>query len=77
MSDYRDCTVTETANQGKARRWAKRGIALGALTVPMVAVLGGTASAAELTPIAEYLDHTIAGTSAAVVKALAALLGVS
>ncbi|WP_410652410.1 hypothetical protein [Amycolatopsis sp. cmx-4-54] len=42
----------------------------------MLAVFGGSASAAELTPIAEYLDSTIAGLSASLVEALAALLGV-
>ncbi|GAA1243178.1 hypothetical protein GCM10009676_30910 [Prauserella halophila] len=60
-----------------AKRWTMRGLAVSALAVPMVAVLGGTASAAELTPIAEYLDETIAATSASLVEALGVLLGVS
>ncbi|OLT47055.1 hypothetical protein BJF85_01220 [Saccharomonospora sp. CUA-673] len=67
---------TQTA-PGTAKRWTKRGLAVGALTVPMLAILGGTASAAELAPIAEYLDETVAATSASVVDALAILLGVS
>ncbi|MCK2241430.1 MULTISPECIES: hypothetical protein [unclassified Crossiella] len=59
------------------RTWARRTAAV-ALTIPVVALIaGGSASAAEITPIAEYLDATVAGTSKAVVKALAALLGVS
>ncbi|GAA1202565.1 hypothetical protein [Prauserella alba] len=60
-----------------AKRWTTRGLAVSALTVPMVAVLGGTAAAAELTPIAEYLDETVAATSASLVEALAVVLGVS
>ncbi|WP_101613235.1 hypothetical protein [Amycolatopsis sp. BJA-103] len=66
MSDTRSTT----------RRWTKRGLAAGLLAVPMLAVFGGSASAAELTPIAEYLDSTIAGLSASLVQALATLLGV-
>ncbi|WP_158880795.1 hypothetical protein [Amycolatopsis anabasis] len=68
--------VTAPKTESRGKRWTKRGIAVGALTVPMLALIGGQASAAELTPIAEYLDETIASTSAALVQALAALLGV-
>ncbi|KID29690.1 hypothetical protein [Prauserella rugosa] len=70
--------MTETQKTtSTAKRWTMRGLAVSALAVPMVAVLGGSASAAELTPIAEYLDETIASTSAALVEALGVLLGVS
>ncbi|GAA2787879.1 hypothetical protein [Crossiella cryophila] len=59
------------------RTWARRTAAV-ALTIPVLAlVASGSASAAELTPIAEYLDATVASTSKSVVKALAALLGVT
>ncbi|MBB3661099.1 MULTISPECIES: hypothetical protein [Prauserella salsuginis group] len=68
--------MTEKQTPRPAQRWTVRGLAVSALAVPMLAVLGGTASAAELTPIAEYLDETIATTSASLVEALALLLGV-
>ncbi|MBB4682526.1 hypothetical protein [Amycolatopsis jiangsuensis] len=58
-------------------RWLKRTLVTGAFAVPMLALAGGSASAAELTPIAEYLDSTVASTSASLVSALATLLGVS
>ncbi|ASR35087.1 hypothetical protein BAY61_08965 [Prauserella marina] len=63
-------------SQSTARRWTLRGIAVSALALPLIAVAGGQASAAELAPIAEYLDSTIAATSASLVEALAILLGV-
>ncbi|MBK1786463.1 hypothetical protein [Prauserella cavernicola] len=69
-------TENQVATRSTAKRWTLRGIAVSALIVPMLAVVGGQASAAELTPIAEYLDETIAATSASLVEALAALLGV-
>ncbi|WP_020666254.1 hypothetical protein [Amycolatopsis nigrescens] len=75
MSDFQEAPATSTDT--KAKRWTKRGVALGVITVPLLAMLGGQASAAELTPIAEYLDETIASTSAALVEALGVLLGVS
>ncbi|GAA3560357.1 hypothetical protein GCM10022222_50110 [Amycolatopsis ultiminotia] len=66
-----------TDKHPSTRRWLKRTLVAGAFAVPMLAVAGGSASAAELTPIAEYLDSTVASTSASVVGALAAVLGVS
>jgi len=69
--------VAAQKTESTKRRWTRRGVTLGLLTAPMLAMLGGQASAAELTPIAEYLDSTIAGLSASLVEALAALLGVS
>ncbi|GAB3587610.1 hypothetical protein GCM10027445_67890 [Amycolatopsis endophytica] len=69
--------VTAPKTESKTRRWTQRGIALGLLTAPMLALVGGQASAAELTPIAEYLDATVAGVSSSLVEALAVLLGVS
>jgi hypothetical protein len=77
MSENRE-TVTPNAApaEGRAKRWTKRGIAVGAITVPLLTMLGGQASAAELTPIAEYLDETVATTSAHLVEAGATLLGV-
>ncbi|GAB2752268.1 hypothetical protein [Amycolatopsis magusensis] len=66
-----------TSRRSTAHRWTLRGLAVGA-TVPLAALtLSGSASAAELTPIAEYLDATIASTSKALISALATLLGVS
>lgn len=70
-------TEQQTSTRNAATRWTLRGVAVTALAVPMLATLGGQASAAELTPIAEYLDETIASTSASLVDALALLLGVS
>ncbi|OZM74269.1 hypothetical protein CFN78_03750 [Amycolatopsis antarctica] len=61
---------------GRARRWTMRGAAVTAVAVPLALMMSGSASAAEITPIAEYLDETIASTSASVVEALSALLGV-
>ncbi|MBN6036491.1 hypothetical protein [Amycolatopsis sp. 195334CR] len=66
-----------TSRRSNAQRWTLRGLAVGA-AVPFAALaLSGSASAAELTPIAEYLDATIASTSKALISALATLLGVS
>lgn len=69
-------TDSQVTARSTAKRWTMRGVAVSALTVPMLAIVGGQASAAELTPIAEYLDETIAATSASLVEALAILLGV-
>jgi hypothetical protein len=77
MSEIRQhVTPTGTPAESKAKRWTKRGVVVGALTVPMVALLGGQAGAAELTPIAQYLDSAVASTSTEVVSALGTLLGV-
>ncbi|MFC4001409.1 hypothetical protein ACFS2C_06335 [Prauserella oleivorans] len=70
-------TEHQETTPSTAKRWTLRGLAVSALVVPLLAGLGGQASAAELTPIAEYLDETIASTSASLVQALAILLGVS
>lgn len=54
------------------------GAAAAALAVPALLVaFSGSANAAELAPIAEVIDDTVAGTSEATVAALSALLGVS
>lgn len=54
------------------------GAAAATLAVPALLVaFSGSASAAELTPIAEYIDETVAATSESTVKALGILLGVS
>ncbi|MEU3275528.1 hypothetical protein ABZ639_32150 [Saccharomonospora sp. NPDC006951] len=71
MTEYQPQPSRSTAG-----RWTLRGVAVSALAVPLLAIAGGQASAAELTPIAEYLDSTIAATSASLVEALAILLGV-
>ncbi|WP_216217774.1 hypothetical protein [Amycolatopsis aidingensis] len=77
MSEYPENPADIRTGNGMARRWTLRGVAVSAIAVPLLALgLGGQASAAELTPIAEYLDQTIADTSAALVQALAILLGV-
>lgn len=78
MSEFPATPVSNVeTHTGATRRWTLRGVAISAVAVPLL-VLGvsGQASAAELTPIAEYLDAAVADTSASLVKALAILLGV-
>lgn len=60
-----------------AKRWTMRGLAVSALVVPLFGAIGGTASAAEITPIAEYVDDAVASTSESLIEAGSALLGVS
>ncbi|TCP54870.1 hypothetical protein EV191_10279 [Tamaricihabitans halophyticus] len=71
-----ESTVANPAKNSRRRRAAR--LTVGALAVPALLVaFSGTAGAAELTPIAEYLDETIAATSEGLVGALALLLGVA
>ena len=57
------------------RRKLVRRVAIGVVAVPAIMLgLAGGAQAAEITPIAEYLDETVAATSDDIISIVTALL---
>ncbi|GAA5155677.1 hypothetical protein GCM10023321_29620 [Pseudonocardia eucalypti] len=58
------------------RRWVVRGAVLGVVAAPLLAVGVAQAHAAELAPVAEVVDGTVAATSESVVDTIGAALGV-